>query len=66
VKDAARANEADAGNNLRCNSGVITHMQNSKLIREQSKHGRAQADKHVGANSGGAVFDFTFQANHSA
>ena len=50
MQDGARANKADAGNNLGCDSGALS-VGSSQLPRQHGKHGRAKTDEHVGAQA---------------
>ena len=61
MKNRASTNEADTRNDLRRNACVITGVQDSKLVRQQGKHGCAHADEKVGAQAGGAVLGLALQ-----
>jgi hypothetical protein len=60
-----RANEADSGNDLRSDPGVVTGVLRSQLIGEQRKHCRSQTDKKIGTQAGRAMLTLTFQSDQA-
>ena len=63
MQDGAGADEADAGDNLRRNAGMIAGKRSGQHFGENREHGRPEADKHVGAQSGGTVLELALQAD---
>jgi len=66
MEDRSRANEADAGNNLRRDAGVIAEVLDGQRVRENRIQRRAKTNKHVGAQSGRAVVQFALQSDDPA
>jgi len=66
VNDGAGANEADPGNDLCRNPGVIASVLACQLVGKQGEHGGTHADEQVGAQSGRAMFRLALQTNQSA
>lgn len=65
VKNGACADEADAGNDLSGNPGRVGGNA-GELLGENSEQSRAETDKHIGAKTGGAVFELALEPNDSA
>lgn len=65
VKNRAGADEAYAGNDLSGNSGRVGGDA-GELLGENSEQSRSETDKHIGAKTGGAVFELALEPNDSA
>jgi len=66
VNDGAGANEADPGNDLCRNPGVIASVLACQLVGKQGEHGGPHADEQVGAQSSRSMFRLALQTNPSA
>ena len=62
----AGADESDAGNDLRGDARVVAAHFAGHFVGNDGEERRAEADQHVGANSGGLAAKLAFQADHSA
>ncbi len=62
MQDGARADEPDAGNDLRGNARVVANAELfCQFSGENGEHGRAEADKYIGAQPGRLALELALQ-----
>jgi hypothetical protein len=66
VENRSCADEADTGNDLRGNASVIAEVFHGQRVREDREQSRAETDKHIRAQTGRSMLEFTLQSNNSA
>ncbi len=64
MQDGTGADEPNTGNDLGRNAGGFVAA--GEFMGKQREHGRAETDEHVGAETGGTVLEFPFQADDAA
>src|SRR5215471_2403647 len=66
AQDSACADESNARNNLCSDACPLTLKSRGKLDREDCEQRGAKADKHIGAQACGPMFELAFQADAAA
>ncbi len=66
VENRSRADEADAGNDLRGDARVVAAECAAQFAGENGKQRRAKADEHVCAQPGRPALEFALQSNEPA